>query len=90
MTPSLVLLSVYTPELVVGVDVPGGDTHQLVEVGGGGGHDVHARAVDVHLVQDTLPRHLGPQEAPTLKRELTSVVPKDGKWNYYKSVWVGG
>ena len=64
-----------SPELVVSVDVPGGDAHQLVQVRGGGGHQVHAGAVDVNLVEDALPSDLGPQEAPTLERELTSFIP---------------
>ena len=63
------------PELVVSVDVAGRDAHQLVQVGGGGGDQVHPGAVDVHLVEDALPGDLGPQEAPTLERELASLIP---------------
>ena len=68
-----------SPELVVSVEVPGGDTDQLVEVRGGGGDQVHPGAVDVHLIEDALPRDLSPQEAPTLKRELTSLISETRK-----------
>ena len=68
-----------SPELVVSGDVPGGDTDQLVEVRGGGGDQVHPGAVDVHLVEDALPRDLGPQEALTRERELTSLIPETRK-----------
>ena len=64
-----------SPELVVSVNVPRGDAHQLVQVRGGGGHQVHAGAVDVNLIEDALPGDLGPKEAPTLERELTSFIP---------------
>ena len=67
------------PELVVSIDVPGSDAHQLVQVGGGGGDEVHPGAVDVHLVEDALPGDLGPQEAPTLERKLTSLIPNKRK-----------
>ena len=63
------------PQVVVGVEVPGGDADQLVEVGGGAGEQVHARAVDVHLVEDALPGGLGPQEAPAHEGELSPLIP---------------
>ena len=69
----------HLPELVVSVDVSGRDAYQLVQVGGGGGDQVHPGAVDVHLVEDALPRDLGPQEAPTLERELASLIPETRK-----------
>ena len=78
-----------SPELVVSVDVPGGDAHQLVQVRCGGGHQVHAGAVDVHLVEDALPGDLGPQEAPTLERELTSFIPVTRKIESVTKLCVG-
>ena len=68
-----------SPELVVSVEVPSSDTDQLVEVRGGGGDQVHPGAVDVHLIEDALPRDLSPQEATTLERELTSLISETRK-----------
>ena len=73
------LRALIVPELVVSIDVPGSDAHQLVQVGGGGGDEVHPGAVNVHLVEDALPGDLGPQEAPTLERKLTSLIPNKRK-----------
>ena len=86
---SLHNLSHDSPELVVSVDVPGGDAHKLVQVRGGGGHQVHAGAVDVNLVEDALPSDLGPQEAPTLERELTSFIPVTRKIESVTNLCVG-